>query len=621
MPMPIPAMRAAVARLMKPRSVAIVGVSPEPGSPGGNVVGNLERVGFTGAVHLVSRNRTEVFGRPCVRTIDDLPDGVDVVVLCIPERAVVEAVEACARKHMGNVLIFAAGFAEVGGDGIVAQARISEVARAAGMGIVGPNCLGLTNSHEGGVPLTFGAAEGRKVVEGRPTLGIVAQSGALAGIFRNVIQSRGLAVSYSVSSGNEAGLTAEDYLDYMLDDPSLRAVALYAEQLRDPPRFLELAARASKLGKPIVMLHAGSTEIARESAITHTYSITGNYRAMRALTQRAGVVVVDKIEELLDVAELFMHFPSPPRMGPAVMADSGAFKGHALDYAEKIGIDLPRLSPDIYQKLVPVMPPYAPPSNPLDMTAQAIKEPEMYDRSLPLLLADPAIGSLVLAPIMGASGFGLAKGQRIMNVVKGATKPVIMTNLGFDGGVSPELVAECHGRGIPFFASPERALRAVAYITHYARALAKPQAAAIAVAAKPLPAKELSGAAARNYLAALGLPASQGSTGGGLELAVAAVRDPEWGPVIEIGFGGVWREALDQTAMLPPDLDAENIAAELRRLPGAKLFQGRGLAAACAVVARLGAIMRANPAIHSATLDLVIEVKGATVADARLIGS
>jgi len=623
MPMTAPPMREAVARLMKPRSIAIVGVSPEPGSPGGNVVGNLERVGFTGVVHLVSRTRSEVFGRPCLPTVDDLPEGVDVVVLCIPERAVVEAVEACARQRAGNVLIFAAGFAETGGEGIAAQRRIAEVARAAGMGIIGPNCLGVTNSLPGGVPLTFGSAEGRKVSGDRPTLGIVAQSGALAGIFRNSIQNRGLPVSYSISSGNEAVLLCEDYLEHMLDDPAVRAVAIYAEQLRDPPRFLELARKARRLGKPIVMLHAGSTAIARESAITHTYSITGNYRAMRALTARAGVVIVDKIDELLDVAELFMYFPSPPTMGPAVMADSGAFKGHALDYAEKIGIDLPRLSPEIYQALVPVMPPYAPPSNPLDMTAQAIKEPEMYDKSLPLLLSDPRIGSLILAPIMGPTGFGLAKGKRILDAVRGATKPVIMTNLGFDGPISDTLIAECRARGYPFFASPERALRAMAYLTHYARALARPAPPSIEAASHTLPhSGTISGAAVLDFLAALGVPVARETPAdaGALALVVKAQRDPDWGPVVEVGFGGAWRDVLPDTIVLPPDLDADSIASELGALAGARLFVGRDLGAAARAIAQLGAIVRANPDIATVTLDpLLVDAKGAAVASATVI--
>jgi acyl-CoA synthetase (NDP forming) len=565
-------MRDAVARLMKPRSVAIVGVSPEPGQPGGNIVRNLDANGFTGAIHLVSRNRAEVLGHPCVKTLDEVPDGVDVVVLCIPERAVVEAVEACARKRMGNVMIFAAGFAEVGGDGLAAQRRIAEVARAASMGVIGPNCLGVTNSLEGGQALTFGASEPRKVTGERPTLAIVAQSGALAGIFRTAIQNRGLPVSYSVSSGNEAVLTCEDYLDYMLDDPAVGVVVIYAEQLRNPPRFLDLAARARRLHKPIAMLHAGSSPIARDSAITHTYSITRNYRAMRALTARAGVVLVERMEELLDTAELFLYFPTPPTMGPAVMADSGAYKGLALDYAGRIGIELPKFSPHIHEALVPVMPVYAPPANPLDMTAQAIKEPEMYDKSLPLMLSDPKIGGLVLAPIMGATGFGLAKGQRILKAVKGAAKPVIMSNLGIDNPVPPELIEECRANGIPYFASPDRALRALAYLAHYARALARPETKAGGATLKfPTP------------------PADA------LQLRVKAIRDPEWGPILEIGVGGSIGAALPDTIILPPDLEAADIEAELRTLPGAALFAGRDLGAACETVSRLGAVFRGNP--------------------------
>jgi acyl-CoA synthetase (NDP forming) len=575
----VTAMRDAVARLMKPRSVAIVGVSPEPGQPGGNIVKNLDGNGFTGALHLVSRNRDEVYGHPCVKTIDDLPDGIDVVVLCIPERAVVEAVEACARKHMGNVMIFAAGFAEVGGDGLAAQQRIAKVARDVGMGIIGPNCLGVTNSLEGGQALVFGTSDGRKVSGQRPTLAIVAQSGALAGIFRTAIQNRGLPVSYSVSSGNEAVLTSEDYLDYMLDDPAVGVVAMYVEQLRDPPRFLDLAARARRLKKPIVMLHAGSSPIARESAVTHTYSITRNYRAMRALTARAGVVLVEKMEELLDTAELFLYFPTPPAMGPAVMADSGAYKGLALDYAGKIGIELPKFSPHIHEALVPVMPVYAPPANPLDMTAQAIKEPEMYDKSLPLMLSDPKIGGLVLAPIMGATGFGLAKGQRILKAVKGAAKPVIMSNLGIDNPPPPELVDECRAAGIPYFPSPDRALRALAYLAQYARALARPET-------------EAGGA----------MPKPAAPPADALQLKVRALRDPEWGPLLEIGFGGTRGEALQDTIIVPADLAAADVEAELRTLPGATLFEGRDLGEASATISQIGAALRGGAADLTATV-------------------
>ena len=224
------------------------------------------------------------------------------------------------------------------------------------------------------------------------------------------------------------------------------------------------------------------------------------------------------------------------------------------------------------------------------MTAQAIKEPEMYDKSLPLLLADPRIGSLVLAPILGTSGFGLAKGQRILDAVKGAEKPIIMANLGFDGGVSDELVAACHARGIPFFASPERALRAMAYLAHFARALARPKAPEAAVPAGFV-------ASLRNEAPRSGAPA----------LTVTAARDPEWGPTLEIGWAGEWRKALPETIVLAPDLDAAAIAEELMTLAGATLLDGRDLGPVSKTIATLGAALGQDAAMNdvSATLPVV----------------
>jgi acyl-CoA synthetase (NDP forming) len=207
------------------------------------------------------------------------------------------------------------------------------------------------------------------------------------------------------------------------------------------------------------------------------------------------------------------------------------------------------------------------------MTAQAIKEPEMYDKSLPLLLADPRIGSLMLAPLMGPTGFGLTKGQRILDAVKGATKPVIMTNLNFDNPIPSELIAECRARGVPYFTSPDRALRAIAAITQYARALARPEA-------PPAPGGDM--------------PPMQALAPGTLQLSVTAMRDPEWGPLLEIGFGGNVASALPATIILPPDLEAADIAAALDDLPGAILLTGRDRTAASAVIARIGAAFRAD---------------------------
>src|SRR5215813_14794887 len=177
-----------IARLMRPRSVAIVGVSPQPGSPGGGVLDNLERYGYGGDIHLVSRSRSEVKGRPCVASIDDLPEGVDTALLTIPRAAIEEAVSACARQAVGAVIIFAAGFAEAGGEWKAAQERIAAVARDAGMAMCGPNCLGIMN-YVDGIALTFSPQQ----VENPPAspgVSIVAQSGGVSAILRTALMAR-----------------------------------------------------------------------------------------------------------------------------------------------------------------------------------------------------------------------------------------------------------------------------------------------------------------------------------------------------------------------------------------------------------------------------------------------
>src|SRR5262249_25312714 len=173
--------------------------------------------------------------------IDDLPEGVDRALLTIPRAAIEEAVSACARQAVGAVIIFAAGFAEAGGEWKAAQERIAAVARAAGMAVCGPNCLGIMN-YVDGIPLTFSPQQPEKPPVG-PGLSVVAQSGGLAAIVRIALMARGVPVAFTVSTGNEAVLGVEGYLEFLLDDAMTRVIAVFAEQIRQPQRFLDLAAR------------------------------------------------------------------------------------------------------------------------------------------------------------------------------------------------------------------------------------------------------------------------------------------------------------------------------------------------------------------------------------------
>ena len=174
---------------MRPRAVAIVGATPEPGTIGGAVLANLERCSYQGNIHLVSRRAKEINGRPCVAAIDDLPDGIDAAVLVVPQQAVVDAVAACGRRGIGGAIVFASGFAEVGDEGRAEQERLVQAARAGNVRILGPNCIGFTNFADG-VALTFETIAPEPIA-GRPAVGAVTQSGALAGALRIALSAKG----------------------------------------------------------------------------------------------------------------------------------------------------------------------------------------------------------------------------------------------------------------------------------------------------------------------------------------------------------------------------------------------------------------------------------------------
>jgi len=497
-----------LARLVRPRAVAIVGATAEPGSIGGAVLVNLERCGYRGDIHLVSRRAKEINGRSCVAAIDELPEGIDAAVLVVPQQAVVDAVAACGRRGIGGAVVFASGFAEVGDDGRAEQERLVATARAGGVRVLGPNCIGFTNFADG-VALTFETIT-PEAIAGRPAVGVVTQSGALAGALRIALSAKGLGVSHAISTGNEADLTAEDFVAFLLADPQTRAVALFLEQIRRPQKFLSLAAQARALRKPIVLLHPGKSVRARESASTHTGALAGDHAVMSAVLGHEAVVLVDSIDELIDASELLAR-AAPPTGGAGVITNSGAIKGFTLDFAETIGLDIPAPSPATRVALQTALPTFASPDNPVDVTAQVIKDIAIWTRAATALAADPAIGSLAMLAVPGAPNQAVDKGRAVLSAIVASGKPAMVAVLGDESPVPAELHAIFRERGIPVLRSPERALRALAHATRYGRALASPRSAAPSINAPALPHQgTLPEHVGKAYLAALGIAVPKG---------------------------------------------------------------------------------------------------------------
>lgn len=670
-------------RILRPRSIAIVGASADPRSFGGFVQGNLERFGFDGALHLVSRSSDEIGGRPCVKTIEALPEGVDLAVLAIPEAGVLDAVASLAARRCHAAVLFASGYAEAGPEGQARQQALADLARASGILLVGPNCMGFTHL-AAGVPVTFEplAAQAR---EQRPGVGVVAQSGFMAANLRDAFLARGAPVTCVFSTGNEVSVSVEDVLAHYIDDAQTRVITVYTEQIRRPRLFLQLAAQARAAGKPVVLLMPGRSARAREAAQSHTGALAGDHATATALLRREAVVVVESLDELLDTTAILLRHPSPPVGGTAFMTGSGAMKNIALDFADDLGLDLPALTAPTVERLTALLPAYAVAENPLDYTTIGVRQPGLIGELLLTMLDDPGIGNLVLAIPVGPEMAQRDKADHIVPALARATKPAVLVLTGDGSPMEPFFTGAITAAGVPLFRSADRAMRALRQVAAYGEALQRAARSARDVrAALPLPGPvpangiyaEYQG---KSWLADAGLPVPSGAlatdvdeavrianglgypvvlkaqaselphksdVGGvvvgladeaalragwqnlcdsvarhrpglvldgvlvermgerGLELVVGARRDADWGPVVMVGLGGIWIEALKDVRLMPADLAEQDIVVELGRLKAAAVLQGiRGaqgvdLEAIARVVALVGAQMRANPAIE-----------------------
>ncbi len=450
-------------RLLRPRSVAIVGASDKPGALGASVLRNLVRQGFAGPIYLVNPKRSEIGGRPCVASVDDLPDGVDAAVLAIPRAGVLDTLRGLGRRGVGAAVVFAAGFAEDGPQGLADQQEIGRIAQDHGMIVEGPNCLGLVNFIDR-VSLTFITMPEARA-EGAVRVGIVSQSGAMAAVLATTMITRDVPLSCYVSTGNEAASGAEDYLAYLVDAPETQVIAMVVEHFRNPARFLAAARAARAAGKRIVLLHPGRSDAGAASAATHTGAMAGDYAVMRVLAEHAGVIVVDSLEELGDVVEIAARCATLPEGGTGILAESGAFKAMMLDLSEDLGLQLPPLSDTDSPALRAALPDFVPVSNPLDITAQGLVDPGMYGRTLAALMEDTRIGAVLVALIQTETGTSSIKFDAVATALEaGITKPVIVAGVDEGGAVRAEDIDRLRALGVPYLPTADRAVRALARI-------------------------------------------------------------------------------------------------------------------------------------------------------------
>ncbi len=470
----------AVAKFLRPRSVAIVGISARAGSAGQVILQSLKLNNFKGDIHLIGRSAEPIDGRPVLKSPEELPEGVDLAVFTLPAAGVHDAVAACVKRRVGSAMVFAAGFAETGAQAL--QDEIATTARNGGLAIVGPNCLGYTNNVDGLMLHMLFAREARRFGErSKPGLAFVGQSGGLLGHFQRAADGLGVPLSYVISTGNEIGLELTDFIEYLAADPATGVLVLYAEQVRRPREFLAAIRRCRAAGKPVILMFPGRGAKSRQAAQSHTGSLVGDYATMRTLVEDAGAIVVSTMDEMMDLSEIMVRYPKPPVKGPAILTASGAFVALSNDFAEDLGLDFPTLEPATHKRLNEVLPAFGNYGNPLDVTAGFA--PDSLSVAVEALLDDPNTGMLYIS-------FPINTGLTVQNFNKGmagSTKPKVMVALGDTWQLGPDVMEAVRESPAVFSRSSDRMMRAIALYTRYGRLLAHPRASTPPEPIKGLP--------------------------------------------------------------------------------------------------------------------------------------
>ncbi|WP_219412406.1 acetate--CoA ligase family protein [Pseudonocardia nigra] len=465
--------------MLRPRGVALVGVSGRPGNPMARPLRYLREHGFGGGIYPVNPGYDELEGLPCYGSLGEVPGPVDLVLALVPAAKAVAAVHEAGAVGAAGVVVFASGFAETGTAGARLQADLVAAGREAGVRVLGPNCQGLLHAPTGLVA-TFTAAADRPLV---PAGGVayVGQSGAVGGSILDLSSEMGLGLTAWVSTGNQADLDLVEVASALLDEPDVRVLLLYVESVGDGADYLRVARRARDAGKHLVVLRSGRSTAGRRAAASHTGSMLGDDAAFVLASARHGVVLVDDVDELLGVAATLASMPRPEGRRVAVVTTSGGAGSLAADRCSDADLDLPELRAATQDRLRPLIPAFGALANPVDVTAQLFtRGAHAFGDVCRIVADDPGVDAVavVLTMVVGQAGAALA--EDLVGASAKLAKPLMVAWL-----AGQEQTAE--GRAV-FRAAGIPVFRSVGDLARAAGLVAPPRAPGTPPAALPRPA-------------------------------------------------------------------------------------------------------------------------------------
>lgn len=520
-----------LSRLLAPRSIAVIGASDQPGNLGGVAVGLLGKFGYAGDVWPVNPGRSEVGRRRCFADLGALPGVADLAIIATGAASLPQHVRSCAAAGIRFGIAWAGGFAETGAAGAALQVEVGAACAETGFTLVGPNCIGIVNTGIG-MTATFASflLETDRLLDG--DIAIISQSGGMATMAQALAQRAGFGFRYMISSGNEAVLSAADYVHFLAGDPDVKVIALYIEGVRDGEKFVAAVEAARAAGKPVVVLKGGLTAASARAAAAHTGAFAGEARVWSAIARENGLVTVKSLEELLDVA-LFLSsidlatLPKGP--GLAAVSFGGGTGVLSADQAATHGLSMATLTEATRAALKPLVPPIASIENPIDLTPQAFNQESWFGgfgKALDVIAADPGV-DIVLCQFGPMARRGIESAAEIAALRHRTGKTVCIAWPLAPPGVDDYLATA----GVHVFHEYERAIAVLGKLVALEPAPPGPAATPAtafdwaAAIASPRAGLVVSEHECHSILRAAGLPVAAGRLAAGESDAVAAARE------------------------------------------------------------------------------------------------
>lgn len=453
-----------------PKTMAIIGASRQQGSVGQALLANIIDSRFQGIVYPVNPQAKGILGIKCYARVMDIPDKLDLAVVIVPSRFVPGILEECGKKKIKGAIVISAGFKEIGGEGIELEKKVQKIIQKYNISLVGPNCLGIMNTDlKSSMNATFGTPMSK---EGN--IAFISQSGALCAAVLDYAKESNIGFSKFISMGNKAGLTENELLLYLKNDPKTDVILMYLEDLVNGREFMKIAhdiTSSPTNPKPIIALKAGRTPLGAKAASSHTGSLAGSDRVYDAIFSQCGVLRGETLEELFDYVKAFSSQPLPKGKNVAIITNSGGPGILATDSCIRHGLNIAPLSRNTVKTLKTILPPQASLNNPIDLIAEA--QHEHYEAALREILKDKNVHSSII--ILTATSFTNVDkiANSIVKTTKKFQKPVLCSFLGvYDVSTGIDILEE---NGIPSYRFPESAARVLSEMTKFNLWLNRPK--------------------------------------------------------------------------------------------------------------------------------------------------